>query len=163
LKHFEAEIRFIAGQSQHGVDLDDELGANAAGRPRRSAAAAAATAILQQSTGTSLFYFYIVRITEYPTYLMQLLNKYFYTGLGVSDALLAATDAANALLAERGASGGYESDDVDSRPGRLELAIDPSEPVYCSCRQVAFGDMVACDNQGECEEILPFFSRTLYD
>ena len=57
---FEAEIRFIAGQSQHGVDLDDELGANAAGRPRRSAAAAAATAILQQSTGTSLFYFYIV-------------------------------------------------------------------------------------------------------
>jgi hypothetical protein len=26
------------------------------------------------------------------------------------------------------------------------LEIDPNEPVYCICRQVAFGDMIACDN-----------------
>ena len=27
--------------------------------------------------------------------------------------------------------------------------VDPSEPVYCFCRQIAFGDMIACDNE-EC-------------
>lgn len=27
-----------------------------------------------------------------------------------------------------------------------ELAIDPHEPVYCKCRQVSFGNMIACDN-----------------
>lgn len=26
------------------------------------------------------------------------------------------------------------------------LPIDPNEPVYCYCRQVSFGEMVACDN-----------------
>ncbi|ORY96483.1 hypothetical protein BCR43DRAFT_491769 [Syncephalastrum racemosum] len=30
------------------------------------------------------------------------------------------------------------------------LPIDPNEPVYCYCRQVSFGEMVACDND-ECE------------
>jgi hypothetical protein len=24
--------------------------------------------------------------------------------------------------------------------------VDPNEPVYCLCRQIAFGDMVGCDN-----------------
>lgn len=24
--------------------------------------------------------------------------------------------------------------------------LDPSEPVYCYCRRVSFGEMVACDN-----------------
>jgi len=28
--------------------------------------------------------------------------------------------------------------------------IDPNEPVYCICRQIAYGDMIACDNE-ECE------------
>lgn len=28
----------------------------------------------------------------------------------------------------------------------VELPIDPSEPVYCICRQVAFGQMIACDD-----------------
>ncbi|KAI9312417.1 the Ing1 Phd finger in complex with A histone H3k4me3 peptide, partial [Dichotomocladium elegans] len=28
--------------------------------------------------------------------------------------------------------------------------IDPNEPLYCYCRQVSFGEMVACDND-ECE------------
>ena len=27
--------------------------------------------------------------------------------------------------------------------------IDPNEPLYCSCKRVAFGDMIACDND-EC-------------
>eukprot|EP01035_Chromulina_nebulosa_P033357 gene33357-44658_t len=29
-------------------------------------------------------------------------------------------------------------------------AIDPNEPIYCFCRQVAYGEMIACDNE-ECE------------
>ena len=28
-------------------------------------------------------------------------------------------------------------------------SVDPNEPVYCTCRRVAFGSMVACDNE-EC-------------
>jgi hypothetical protein len=28
-----------------------------------------------------------------------------------------------------------------------DLAVDPNEPVYCYCRQVSFGQMVACDNE----------------
>ena len=31
----------------------------------------------------------------------------------------------------------------------LQTIVDPNEPVYCLCRQVAFGNMVACDNE-EC-------------
>ena len=31
----------------------------------------------------------------------------------------------------------------------LQTIVDPNEPVYCFCRQVAFGNMVACDNE-EC-------------
>ncbi len=27
-----------------------------------------------------------------------------------------------------------------------DLPIDPHEPVYCLCHQVAFGKMIACDN-----------------
>ena len=26
--------------------------------------------------------------------------------------------------------------------------VDPNEPVYCVCRQVAFGRMIGCDNEG---------------
>jgi len=39
------------------------------------------------------------------------------------------------------------------RSSRLEVersdspVIDPNEPVYCLCRQVAFGEMIACDNE----------------
>jgi len=28
-----------------------------------------------------------------------------------------------------------------------EIAAIPNEPLYCSCRRVSFGDMVACDNE----------------
>ena len=27
------------------------------------------------------------------------------------------------------------------------MKVDPNEPLYCKCRQVAFGDMIACDNE----------------
>ena len=30
------------------------------------------------------------------------------------------------------------------------VGIDPNEPVYCFCRQVAYGEMIGCDNPG-CE------------
>lgn len=28
-----------------------------------------------------------------------------------------------------------------------ETSIDPNEPVYCTCRRVSYGQMVACDNE----------------
>ncbi|XP_020578452.1 PHD finger protein ING1 isoform X2 [Phalaenopsis equestris] len=28
----------------------------------------------------------------------------------------------------------------------LELPVDPNEPTYCFCKQVSYGEMVACDN-----------------
>lgn len=29
----------------------------------------------------------------------------------------------------------------------IEGVIDPNEPVYCFCRKVSYGEMVACDNE----------------
>eukprot|EP00605_Chrysophyceae_sp_TOSAG23-4_P000390 GSChrysophyteH1.ASY1.ANO1.446.1 assembled CDS len=60
------------------------------------------------------------------------------------------------LLAEIGKR--YASSGVESRrkSARLESetvgeeepdAIDPNEPVYCICRQIAHGEMIACDNE----------------
>ncbi|KAJ1418466.1 plan Homeodomain finger of tumor Supressor Ing4 [Ochromonadaceae sp. CCMP2298] len=31
----------------------------------------------------------------------------------------------------------------------MDPNIDPNEPVYCVCNRIAFGDMIACDNE-EC-------------
>ncbi|CAG8815931.1 14855_t:CDS:1, partial [Dentiscutata erythropus] len=31
-----------------------------------------------------------------------------------------------------------------------DMPIDPNEPLYCYCKQVSYGEMVACDNS-ECE------------
>jgi hypothetical protein len=31
--------------------------------------------------------------------------------------------------------------------GSFMLPVDPNEPVYCICKQVAYGAMVACDNE----------------
>lgn len=28
----------------------------------------------------------------------------------------------------------------------VEMPVDPNEPVYCTCHQVSFGEMVCCDN-----------------
>lgn len=46
--------------------------------------------------------------------------------------------AATAALARKGSSGGI-----------VPATVDPSEPVYCYCRNVSFGEMVGCDNE-EC-------------
>ena len=42
-----------------------------------------------------------------------------------------------------------ESDDVLSEAvhDKRELGTTSNEPVYCICKQVAFGDMIACDNE----------------
>uniref|UniRef100_A0A1J3ELR1 PHD finger protein ING n=1 Tax=Noccaea caerulescens TaxID=107243 RepID=A0A1J3ELR1_NOCCA len=32
-----------------------------------------------------------------------------------------------------------------------EQPIDPNEPTYCVCHQVSFGDMIACDNEKNCQ------------
>ncbi|CAG8434261.1 3256_t:CDS:2 [Diversispora eburnea] len=32
----------------------------------------------------------------------------------------------------------------------VDMPIDPNEPIYCYCKQVSYGEMVACDNS-ECE------------
>ncbi|CAN8275534.1 unnamed protein product [Cochlearia groenlandica] len=34
---------------------------------------------------------------------------------------------------------------IDDQP------IDPNEPTYCVCHQVSFGDMIACDNETNCQ------------
>jgi hypothetical protein len=35
---------------------------------------------------------------------------------------------------------------VEDEGGAAEAHADPAEPLYCTCRQVAFGSMVACDD-----------------
>ena len=43
-------------------------------------------------------------------------------------------------------------DDVEEPVAAVDLPIDPLEPTYCLCQQVAFGSMIACDNpQVRCE------------
>lgn len=44
------------------------------------------------------------------------------------------------LLGGGGAEGGAGTPDG-------EWNYDPSEPRYCICNQVSYGDMVACDNE----------------
>lgn len=40
---------------------------------------------------------------------------------------------------------------IESEPIAESYAtIDPNEPLYCTCRRFAFGDMIACDNEN-CE------------
>lgn len=31
-----------------------------------------------------------------------------------------------------------------------EIDIDINEPTYCYCKQVSFGDMIACDSENVC-------------
>jgi hypothetical protein len=37
--------------------------------------------------------------------------------------------------------------DYPNLPAEIVASIDPNEPIYCTCRRVSFGDMVACDNE----------------
>jgi hypothetical protein len=34
--------------------------------------------------------------------------------------------------------------------GASDVQVDPNEPLYCICKRIAFGDMIACDNE-DCE------------
>ncbi|VDM33963.1 unnamed protein product [Hydatigera taeniaeformis] len=37
---------------------------------------------------------------------------------------------------------------LTNNPGDvLDMPIDPNEPTYCTCKQVSYGEMVACDNR----------------
>jgi hypothetical protein len=66
-------------------------------------------------------------------------------GGGGGGASIAAAAAAGALKSQLAAATGSGVGGAPS-PGALDLAIGSFEPLYCLCRQVAFGDMIACDN-----------------
>ena len=42
-----------------------------------------------------------------------------------------------------------------------DLPIDPNEPKYCYCKQVSFGEMVACDNDSVNNDML-FYSNFIH-
>ncbi|KAH8548577.1 hypothetical protein BGW37DRAFT_506727 [Umbelopsis sp. PMI_123] len=42
------------------------------------------------------------------------------------------------------------AENVQAAVAISDMPVDPNEPVYCFCRQVSYGEMVACDND-ECE------------
>jgi inhibitor of growth protein 5 len=42
---------------------------------------------------------------------------------------------------------GLEADAEEDGGDSVEPSVDPNEPVYCTCRQIAFGEMIACDNE----------------
>ena len=37
-----------------------------------------------------------------------------------------------------------------SAASHLDMPVDPNEPTYCTCQQVSYGEMIACDNEN-CE------------
>jgi hypothetical protein len=59
----------------------------------------------------------------------------------------ASSSAAGALKSQLAAATGCGVGGAASSPGALDLAIGSHEPLYCLCRQVAFGDMIACDSE----------------
>lgn len=52
-----------------------------------------------------------------------------------------------------GSSGGLGANAGDSttcnatEPLAVDMPLDPNEPKYCTCHQVSFGEMIACDNK----------------
>jgi inhibitor of growth protein 5 len=50
----------------------------------------------------------------------------------------------------KGAQKGNESPEsltVTPKPFTVDMPPDPNEPRYCTCQQVSFGEMIACDNK----------------
>uniref|UniRef100_A0A6G1SF99 Inhibitor of growth protein n=1 Tax=Aceria tosichella TaxID=561515 RepID=A0A6G1SF99_9ACAR len=50
----------------------------------------------------------------------------------------------------KGAHKGNESPEsrtVTPKPFTVDMPPDPNEPRYCTCQQVSFGEMIACDNK----------------
>ncbi|GMT12814.1 hypothetical protein PFISCL1PPCAC_4111, partial [Pristionchus fissidentatus] len=75
------------------------------------------------------------------------------TGRAASTASVAANtqrtnDAARRLLAESRALNNYENS-VNIPLPPSQMPIDPEEPLYCTCNQVSYGEMVCCSND-EC-------------
>lgn len=47
-------------------------------------------------------------------------------------------------------SGGFETPESAActpKPLTVDMPPDPNEPKYCTCQQVSFGEMIACDNK----------------
>lgn len=40
-----------------------------------------------------------------------------------------------------------DSESCTPRPFAVDMPPDPNEPRYCTCQQVSFGEMIACDNK----------------
>lgn len=40
-----------------------------------------------------------------------------------------------------------ESGETTPKPFTVDMPPDPNEPRYCTCQQVSFGEMIACDNK----------------
>lgn len=36
---------------------------------------------------------------------------------------------------------------ISAEPLAVDMPLDPNEPKYCTCHQVSFGEMIACDNK----------------
>ena len=50
----------------------------------------------------------------------------------------------------RKSQAGSETPDSDActpKPFTVDMPPDPNEPRYCTCQQVSFGEMIACDNR----------------
>lgn len=48
-----------------------------------------------------------------------------------------------------GSSGDGGASCIATEPLAVDMPLDPNEPKYCTCHQVSFGEMIACDNK-EC-------------
>lgn len=48
-----------------------------------------------------------------------------------------------------GSGGGGIIGCIATEPLAVDMPLDPNEPKYCTCHQVSFGEMIACDNK-EC-------------
>lgn len=58
----------------------------------------------------------------------------------LATAVAAATEAATTVAATSANPTGMD----------LDCPVDPSEPTYCICKQVSYGEMIACDNPDVC-------------
>lgn len=61
-------------------------------------------------------------------------------------------DGKSKSTGRKGQNKGDETPDSSSctpKPFTVDMPPDPNEPKYCTCQQVSFGEMIACDNK-EC-------------
>lgn len=58
--------------------------------------------------------------------------------------------ALNSTNKAGGAAGGSSSSGGGKNRVRsatdIDMPVDPNEPVYCTCHQVSYGEMIGCDN-----------------